>query len=33
MLEQRRSAGNIKKAIGISRTRVYELASLARQYG
>jgi hypothetical protein len=30
MLEQRRSAGDIKKAIGVSRTRVYELASLAR---
>ena len=31
MLEQRRSAGDIKKATGVSRTRVYELASLARQ--
>jgi hypothetical protein len=33
MLEQKRSAGNIKKAIGVSRTRIYELASLARQRG
>jgi hypothetical protein len=31
MLEQRRSAGDIKKATGVSRTRVYKLASLARQ--
>jgi hypothetical protein len=30
MLEQRRSAGDIRKAIGVSRTRIYELASLAR---
>jgi len=33
MLEQKRSAGDIKKATGVSRTRVYELASLARQRG
>jgi hypothetical protein len=33
ILEQRRSAGDIKKATGVSRTRVYELASLARQRG
>ena len=30
MLEQRQSAGNIRKAIGVSRTRIYKLASLAR---
>jgi hypothetical protein len=30
MLEQKRSIGDIKKAIGVSRTRVYDLASLAR---
>jgi hypothetical protein len=33
MLEQKRSTGDIKKATGVSRTRVYELASLARQRG
>jgi hypothetical protein len=33
MLKQRRSAGDIKKAIGVSRTRIYKLASLARQRG
>jgi len=30
ILEQKRSVGDIKKAIGVSRTRVYKLASLAR---
>jgi hypothetical protein len=30
MLKQKRSVGDIKKAIGVSRTRVYELTSLAR---
>jgi hypothetical protein len=30
MLEQRRSAGDIRKAIGVSRTRIYKLASLTR---
>ena len=30
MLKQRRSAGDIRKAIGVSRTRIYKLASLAR---
>jgi hypothetical protein len=33
MLKQKRSAGDIKKATRVSRTRVYELASLARQRG
>jgi transposase len=33
MLEQRRSAGDIKKATRVSQTRIYELASLARQRG
>jgi hypothetical protein len=33
MLEQKRTAGDIKKATRVSRTRVYELASLARQRG
>ena len=32
ILEQRRSAGDIRKAIGVSRTRIYKLTSLARQY-
>jgi hypothetical protein len=30
MLEQKRSTGDIKKATRVSRTRVYELISLAR---
>jgi hypothetical protein len=33
MLEQKQSIGDIKKAIGVSRTRVYELTSLTRQRG
>jgi hypothetical protein len=31
MLKQKRSADDIKKAIEVSRTRVYKLASLVKQ--
>jgi hypothetical protein len=30
ILEQKQYAGDIKKAIGVSRTRIYELISLTR---